>query len=124
VSMASRTIQAFVQIEMPDRFFPVGWSTSYVLGSSSMSASRLANSIITKANGGQILNGPMEVPGGAWVVERDGPAGRGVRSSREEGAMARRRIPDDCLASDRRRGEAVSFRTVCGWISVMDAPDA
>jgi predicted enzyme related to lactoylglutathione lyase len=28
-----------------------------------------------KANGGQILNGPMEVPGGDWVVNAADPQG-------------------------------------------------
>src|SRR5262249_44205154 len=36
-----------------------------------------------KANGGKILNGPMEVPGGDWVanaMDPQGPAGRWVRT--------------------------------------------
>ena len=28
-----------------------------------------------KANGGQILNGPMEVPGGDWIVNAMDPQG-------------------------------------------------
>ena len=33
-----------------------------------------------KANGGQILNGPMEVPGGSWIVQCIGSARRAICS--------------------------------------------
>ena len=36
-----------------------------------------------KAGGGQIINGPMEVPGGDWIFQALDPAGRDVRDSRE-----------------------------------------
>jgi predicted enzyme related to lactoylglutathione lyase len=28
-----------------------------------------------KANGGQVINGPMEVPGGSWIVQGKDPQG-------------------------------------------------
>ena len=37
-----------------------------------------------KANGGQVLNGPMEVPGGTWIAQCLDPQGRGVRRPLEE----------------------------------------
>ena len=35
-----------------------------------------------KAGGGQIANGPMEIPGGEYRHQRERPAGRGVRPRR------------------------------------------
>ena len=37
-----------------------------------------------KSNGGTIVNGPIEVPGGDWVVKRDRFVGRRIRTAREE----------------------------------------
>ena len=36
-----------------------------------------------KAGGGQVINGPMEVPGGDWIFQALDPAGRDVRGARE-----------------------------------------
>ena len=44
-----------------------------------------------KANGGTILNGPMEVPGGDRIVNATGSAGRGLLAAREEDGLTRRR---------------------------------
>jgi predicted enzyme related to lactoylglutathione lyase len=36
-----------------------------------------------KANGGKILNGPMEVPGGDWIVNAMDPQGQPFRCTRK-----------------------------------------
>ena len=44
-----------------------------------------------KANGGQILNGPIEVPGGDWVVNAMDPQGAAfARHARRADCVARR----------------------------------
>ena len=40
-----------------------------------------------KANGGKILNGPMEVPGGDWIVNAMDPQGAHVLVARQEGGV-------------------------------------
>ncbi len=51
---------------------PPNWSI-YFSGTTSTAAVEHV-----KANGGQILNGPMEVPGGDWVVNAMDPQGAAV----------------------------------------------
>ena len=37
-----------------------------------------------KSAGGQVINGPMQVPGGSWIINGPRPAGRDVRAGRAE----------------------------------------
>ena len=46
-----------------------------------------------KAGGGQIINGPMEVPGGDWIFQALDPAGRDVRDAREGEEVGRLQYP-------------------------------
>ena len=47
-----------------------------------------------KANGGQILNGPMEVPGGDWIVNAMDPQGACAGACPTSAGAARRASPD------------------------------
>ncbi len=65
-----------------------------------------------KANGGQVTNGSMEVPGGDMDRERDGSAGRSLRLACEEGVNAigdRPRRACGCLTPARSPRSLSSF---------------
>ena len=55
---------------------------SHVALSTSASTTSTARPRRSTAGGGQVVNGPMEIPGGEYAVNGDRPAGRGIRARR------------------------------------------
>ena len=58
-----------------------------------------------KAKGGKIVNGPMEVPGGQWIVQATRPGRRAVRAGRAQ-ALRRRTGPRRARAAGRERRQS------------------
>ncbi len=58
----------------------------------------------TKANGGEICNGPMQVPGGSWIVQARDPQGAAFNFVGQRGWIAAlRRFHCSRIAPDRER---------------------
>jgi hypothetical protein len=60
-----------------------------------------------RAGGGQVLNGPLEVPGGSWIARCTDPQGtvfalEGKRSHSAVGYFERTASPDPAAAPGRR----------------------
>ena len=61
---------------------PTAWLIYFKVDGADAAAARV------KANGGAVVNGPMEVPGGDWILQCTDPQGGGVRAAREEALSA------------------------------------
>lgn len=67
--IAHDTVQVGAIMQKPEQVPAAGWNHYFCVAS--IAAAKLA----AEAGGGQIINGPMEVPGGGWIVQGIDPQG-------------------------------------------------